>query len=237
MDALLEIIALHVRDAEAAQAGGADRIEVCARMDLDGMSPDPSEVRALVRACDIPARVMLRLSEGFGTTGGELARLQGLAGDYLGAGAEGVVFGFLSRDLDIDIEACEQLAGALDGRPWTFHRAIDHALSVRRAWRAVLSLPGLDTVLTAGSALGVEHGQQDLCDLAVADGQVAHLVMAGGGLRAEHVPWLLRAGIRKFHVGSSVRPGGSWDKAHVDPDYVRSWRTLLDDHARRLRPA
>ena len=88
---------------------------------------------------------------------------------------------------------------------------------------------------TSASAVGVyAHAHEAL---AVADGQVAHLVMAGGGLRAEHVPWLLRAGIRKFHVGSSVRPGGSWDKAHVDPDYVRSWRTLLDDHARRLRPA
>ena len=65
-------------------------------------------------------------------------------------------------------------------------------------------LPGVDTVLTAGSALGVEHGQQNLCDLAVADGQVAHLVMAGGGLRAEHVPWLLRAGIRIYEYRATM---------------------------------
>jgi copper homeostasis protein len=34
--------------------------------------------------------------------------------------------------------------------------------------------------------------------------------------------------VRKFHVGSRVRPGGSW-KAYVDASMVRSWRTLVDD--------
>ena len=52
--------------------------------------------------------------------------------------------------------------------------------------------------------------------------------MAGGGLAADHVPWLARAGVSKFHVGSKVRPGGSW-KAYVDAALVRSWRTLVDD--------
>jgi hypothetical protein len=32
-----------------------------------------------------------------------------------------------------------------------------------------------------------------------------------------------------MHLGASVRPGGSWTKAHVDPAFVRSWRLLLDD--------
>ena len=58
--------------------------------------------------------------------------------------------------------------------------------------------------------------------------------MAGGGLEPEHVPWLARAGIRAFHVGSSVRPDRSWDKAYVDPGYVRSWRLLVDDNTTRM---
>ena len=66
------------------------------------------------------------------------------------------------------------------------------------------------------------------------------LVLAGGGLRGEHVPWLSRAGVRQFHVGSTVRPGGSWTKSYVDPAHVRSWRMLLDDaveHAEVVRRA
>jgi copper homeostasis protein len=89
-------------------------------------------------------------------------------------------------------------------------------------------MPRLDTVLTAGSARGVSAGLDDLCRRASDDAEVARLMMAGGGLVADHVPWLARAGVRKFHVGSRVRPSGSW-KAYVDPSMVRSWRTLVDD--------
>jgi copper homeostasis protein len=53
-------------------------------------------------------------------------------------------------------------------------------------------------------------------------------VMAGGGLTAEQVPWLLQAGVRQVHLGNQVRPGGS-AKAYVDAGYVRSWRSLVDD--------
>lgn len=236
-EGLLEVIVLHLADAEAAQAGGADRVEVCARMDLDGMSPAPADVRAIVRGTDLPVRVMLRLSEGFATTGGEVTRLAGLAGDYLSAGAEGVVLGFLNADLDIDLGVCASLVDAIDTAPWTFHRAIDHTLDTERAWRQLRTLPGLDSVLTAGSALGVDTGQDDLVRRATTDPESARLMLVGGGLRAEHVPWLLRAGVRKFHLGASVRPDRSWGKAYVDPAFVRSWRTLLDDHVRRLRTA
>ncbi|MEJ7629777.1 MAG: copper homeostasis protein CutC, partial [Nocardioidaceae bacterium] len=64
-------------------------------------------------------------------------------------------------------------------------------------------------------------------------------VVAAGGLRAESVPWLVQAGVTRIHLGASVRPGGSWDKAHVDAGFVRSWRLLLDSavgHGRGQSP-
>ena len=75
-------------------------------------------------------------------------------------------------------------------------------------------------------------GYDDLLATAEADPAVASLMMPGGWLSAEHVPWLVRAGVRQFQVASSVRPGGSW-KAHVDAAHVRSWRMLLDDASDR----
>ena len=89
-------------------------------------------------------------------------------------------------------------------------------------------------MLTAGSSLDVGHGL-DALTVRAADPDTARLVMAGGGLEAEHVPWLARAGVRAFHVGSSVRPDRSWDKAYVDPGYVRSWRLLVDDNLAKAR--
>lgn len=228
MGSLLEVVALHPADAEAAQDGGADRLELCAAMDLDGLCPPVSTVSAIRRSTDLPLRVMLRLTDSFTTSGAELGRLSGLAGSYLSAGADGFVLGFLTPDNEIDTEAVATLVSTFEGTPWTFHRAIDAVLEPRPAWRALRTLPGLDCVLTAGSVRGVGHGLDDLCLRAKADPQVAAVTMAGGGLRSEHVPWLYGSGIRSFHIGSSARPDRSWTKAYVDPGFVRSWRTLLD---------
>ena len=88
-------------------------------------------------------------------------------------------------------------------------------------------LPGLDSVLTAGSPRGVSEGLDDLVQRARADRFARTVIMAGGGLPPEHVPWLARAGVRAFHLAGR-RPRGSW-KAYVDADLVRTWRTLIDD--------
>jgi copper homeostasis protein len=196
-------------------------------------------VSSICRETDVPVRVMLRLNDGLTTTGGELSRLVGLGEDYLSTGAAGVAFGFLTADLEVDVEVCAYLADRLPEVPWTFHRAVDSALSTDRAWRQLGGLPGLDSVLSAGSVRGLDAGCDELTDRAAADPEVARLLMAGGGLRGEHIPWLTRAGVRRFHVGSSARPGGSWTKSYVDTGHVRAWRMLLDDsveHAEGRRP-
>jgi copper homeostasis protein len=235
--ALLEVVVQHPRDVPGADEGGADRLFVVGDVEAGGLSPEPSTVSAVCKESEVPVRVMLRLNDGLSTTGGELSRLVGLGEDYLAVGATGLSFGFLTTDLEIDVEVCSYLADRLPQVPWTFHRAIDSALSTDRAWRQVAGLPGLDAVLSAGSVRGLEAGCDELVDRARSDASVARLLMAGGGLRGEHVPWLARAGVRQFHVGSTVRPGGSWTKSYVDPAHVRSWRMLVDDAVERAEAA
>lgn len=224
---MLEVIALHAGDAERAEAGGADRIELVGTMDDGGLSPEPALVDKVRRATSIQIRPMVRLRAGFGTDGGEAVRLKGLISSYLDAGADGVVLGFLNGHSGVDVEVVTELVGDGDW-PWTFHRAIDHCLDADKAWKALLGLPRLDQVLTAGSVRGVEHGLDDLIARVASDERIVQLVMPGGGLKAEHVPWLVRAGVRAFHIGSPARPGGSF-KAWVDSELVSTWRTLVDD--------
>lgn len=227
MTALLEVIVRHGPDAERAEAGGADRLELVGSMEHGGLSPEPALVAQVRQATSLPVRVMLRLREGYGTDGGELVRLQGLAGAYESAGADGLVLGFLNGHTEVDVGVVEALVG--EGRTgWTFHRAVDACISTDRAWRELRHLPGLDAVLTAGSARGVAEGLDELVRRAQQDPFARRVVMAGGGLQPEHVPWLVRAGIRAFHIGSSARPLGSW-KAYLDAELVQTWRTLLDE--------
>lgn len=228
MSGLLEVLALHASDAQRAEEGGADRIHLIGS--LDGMSPEPSLVEKVRDATSIQIRVMLRLRDGFGTDGAEVVRLRGLAASYADAGADGMVMGFLNGHGEIDAEVLGALL--MDGDwPWTCDRAVDSALDTDRAWRTLLTLPRLDQVQTAGSARNLEHGFDDLLARARADHRIARRIVASGELQAEHVPWLVRAGVRSFHIAAAARPLGSW-KAYVDPDLVHSWRTLIDSEIR-----
>ena len=234
MSGTLEVRVLGAHDAVPAEAGGADRLELVGDPDDGGLSPEPRAVAAVRARTNIHLRPVVRLRAGYSTDGGELVRLRGLVAAYLDAGADGLVLGFLNGLGEVDAEV---IGALLDGFscPWTFSRAFDTVLDTDEAWRAVVRLPGIDGVRTAGSARALEHGLDDLVRRARADARVAALVVADGELHPDHVPWLARAGVRQFHVADQVRPGGS-RKAYVDEGLVRSWRRLVDTevaHARR----
>lgn len=231
MTGLLEVVVLHAADAERAEAGGADRLELTSSL-TDGLSPEPALVGPVRRATSLPIRVVLRLRQGYTTDGAEVARLKGLLSSYRAVGADGVVLGFLNGHSEVDTNVVTEIVGEHLDLPWTFHRAVDACISSSRAWRDLRMLPGLDQVLTAGSARSVSEGLDDLVARAQADGFARRVMMAGGGLLAEHVPWLARAGLRAFQIGAAARPLGSV-KAYVDPGLVRTWRNLIDHSIRR----
>jgi copper homeostasis protein len=231
---VLEVAVAHERDVAGAVEGGADRLHVVGpAIDGRSLSPEIATVSAVSRETEVPVFVLLRLNQTWTTTGGELTRLIGLAEDYLSVGAGGLSFGFLDADLEIDTEVCTLLATSLANVPWTFHDAMDDALDPRRSWRRLVGLPGLVNVRSAGSPRGMGEGYDDLLATAEADPAVAALLMPGGGLLAEQVPWLVRAGVRAFHVDEQTRPGGS-RKAYVDAALTRSWRLLLNDAMERI---
>ncbi|MEU6096625.1 copper homeostasis protein CutC [Streptomyces sp. NPDC047079] len=224
--AVLEVIALGPEDAVAAQAGGADRLELVTDIAADGLTPPVAVFAGIRAAVDIPLRVMLRKRDGFAA--GDTGALVRAARELRAAGADEFVLGFLGEDGGPDLDPVERLLTELDGCRWTFHRAIDHA-SDRDALRKQLAdLPGLDTYLTAGSAHGVDDGLPTLVAEAARGGEPGYTqrLMVGGGLRLAHVPPLRAAGVDAFHIGGAARPDG-WT-APVSAQAVREWRTALD---------
>ncbi|WP_225796101.1 copper homeostasis protein CutC [Streptomyces aculeolatus] len=226
---LLEVIALNAADAAAAEAGGADRLELVTDMAADGLTPSRETVAAVRAAVEIPVRVMLRAEDGFAA--GDAEALAARARALRAEGAEEFVLGFLDEAGGPDLAAVGRLLEAVGGGcRWTFHRAIDRAADRDTLRKQLAGLPGLDTYLTAGSAKGVADGLGVLVDEAAraAAGQPGYeaRIMAGGGLTASHVPRLRAAGLDAFHVGGAVRPEG-WS-GPVSPESVAEWRTLLD---------
>ncbi|QYX79233.1 copper homeostasis protein CutC [Streptomyces akebiae] len=229
--ALLEVIALDAEDAVAAQAGGADRLELVADMAADGLTPTVATFVEVQAAVDIPVRVMLRLADGFAA--GRVDALVRVACDLRAAGAEEFVLGFLGEDGGPDLDAVERVVAELDGRSWTFHRAIDRAADRDALRKQLADLPGLDTYLTAGSAQGVDDGLPVLLAEAARRGEPGYTqrLMIGGGLRLEHIPRLRAARVDAFHIGGAARPYG-WT-APVAAEAVRDWREALDARVAR----
>lgn len=225
--AVLEVIALDIEDAVAAQAGGADRLELVTDMAADGLTPSAETVAAIRAAVDIDLRVMLRLADGFAA--GDVDRLTRLAGRLREAGATEFVLGFLDPAGDVDLYAVERIAGVLHGCRWTFHRAIDRAADRDALRKQLGDFPGLDTYLTAGAAGGVDEGMTVLLAEARRRGEPGYeqQLLVGGGLRLEHVPGLLAAGIDAFHIGGAARPSG-W-AGPVSAEAVAEWRRVLGD--------
>ncbi|MER7404010.1 copper homeostasis protein CutC [Streptomyces sp. NPDC000070] len=224
--AVLEVIALGVEDAVAAQAGGADRLELVTDMAADGLTPSAATVAGIRRAVDISLRVMLRLADGFAA--GDVDRLVRVAGELREAGADEFVLGFLDAGGGVDLAAVERVVGALDGCPWTFHRAIDRAADRDALRKQLDGMPGLDTYLTAGAVGGVDDGLAVLLAEAGRSGEPGYeqQLLVGGGLRLEHVPVLRGAGVEAFHIGGAVRPG-SWGEP-VSVEAVAEWRAVVD---------
>ncbi|MEV4949991.1 copper homeostasis protein CutC [Streptomyces sp. NPDC053755] len=224
--AVLEVIALDEGDAVAAQAGGADRLELVTDMAADGLTPSLTGFRTIRAAVDIPLRVMLRLTDGFAA--GDVDALVARASELREAGADEFVLGFLTAHGDVDLVAVERLIAVLEGCRWTFHRAVDRAADRDALRKQLADLPGLDTYLTAGAATGVDDGLPVLKAEAARAGEPGYepRILVGGGLRLDHLPGLRAAGLDAFHIGGAARPNG-WTHP-VSTDAVRTWREAID---------
>ncbi|MEU3751765.1 copper homeostasis protein CutC [Streptomyces olivoreticuli] len=226
---ILEVIALTPEDAVAAQAGGADRLELVTDMAADGLTPAVGTFAAVRAAVSLPVRVMLRAADGFSAgTAAELSALCESARALAAEGADEFVLGFLTDDGRADLTAVAALADAVGPRArWTFHRAIDRAADRDALRKQLVDFPGLDTYLTAGSASGVDDGIATLLAEAGRSDEPGYepRILVGGGLQLKHVPVLLGAGITGFHIGGAARPSG-WAEG-VSAEAVAIWREAV----------
>ncbi|MGP3951717.1 copper homeostasis protein CutC [Streptomyces sp. 7N604] len=228
---ILEVIALGVDDAVAAEAGGADRLELVTDMAADGLTPSRETFAAVRAAVDIPLRVMLRSAatarSGERCTAAELHALCAEAEALRAEGADEFVLGFLDHEGHPDLVAVEMIVAVIEPCPWTFHRAIDRAAHRDELRKQLAGLPGLDAYLTAGSQTGVDDGMPVLLAEAARAGEPGYeaRILVGGGLRLDHLPRLRAGGIDAFHIGGAARPAG-WAST-VSAAAVEHWREAL----------
>ena len=208
MSYLLEVCADSVRSAVEAQAGGADRIELCSGLVIGGLSPSAAMFEQVKKNVDIPVRVLLRPRFGdFCYDGYEFETLKEEVCLFREAGADGVVIGILKPDGRLDTDRMKELVECAKSesksgkRPCavTFHRAFDVCRNPYEALRQCIEL-GIDTILTSGQKDSAWNGRELLKELVrEAAGEIE--ILAGAGISPEVIGKLADyAGVTSFHM-------------------------------------
>jgi len=199
---LLEVAANSVASALAAQEGGAGRIELCAALELGGLTPSHGQIVLARDHLRIPLYVLIRPRAGdFLYDDDECATMLRDIEACVALGCDGVVLGVLDADGDVDRRRCAELIGAASGLGVTFHRAIDVSRDPLQSLEDAIAL-GCERVLSSGAQPSAPQGSSLLHDMVQRSaGRI--IVMPGAGVAADNVAALRAAtGAREFHASA-----------------------------------
>lgn len=202
MNYTFEICANSADSCVAAQAGGAQRVELCAAMPEGGTTPSYGQIRVARKLIDIRLHVIIRPRGGdFLYTPSELDIMEEDIRMARRAGADGVVFGCLTPDGDLDMGAMKRLMKASEGMAVTFHRAFDYVRNPEQTLEELIGM-GVDRVLTSGQQPTALQGAELLRKLTEqAGGRI--VIMPGCGVNEKNIAELAaRTGASEFHFSA-----------------------------------
>ena len=198
----VEICANSVKDCLIAQSLGAHRIELVSASYLGGLTPNLSVLdMVLERGVVLPIMAMVR-PRGGGFCYNDLEKEQMFreAKELLKHGANGLVFGFLTENNEIDWLATEKMIELCDkyNAESVFHRAFDCASNPEYNIQRLIGL-GCTRILTSGLANNVKRGTKLIKLFQEKYGQ--HIeILVGSGITSDNVDKILeKTGVEQIH--------------------------------------
>ena len=204
-----EICANSVESCLAAQEGGADRVELCAGIPEGGTTPSYGEIKlARKLLTKTKLHVIIRPRGGdFLYTPLELERMEEDIRICHELGVDGVVFGCLTEEGEIDREANRRLVELARPMSVTFHRAFDRTADPMKALEDIISL-GCNRILTSGQQPKAIDG---ISLLAQPEKKLKEYplppiqLLAGSGVNEENIRQIFDAtGIHEYHFSARV---------------------------------
>jgi len=170
-----------------AKQSGADRVEICGRLETGGMTPDYEIVKTMCEQLIIPVRVMIRSTEeGFEADEFNLQEMLQSIDHFKNLSIDGFVIGVMKNNA-IDREAMRQIINHTSPLPVTFHKAIDESEKLAEDVRWLNEFQEIDTILTSGGALKANEGAAKILEMK----SLFHgTIMAGGKILPGQLPAL-----------------------------------------------
>lgn len=200
--AKLEICAGSVESVIAARNGGAARVELCAALEVGGITPSKGFIARARRVQGIDLNVIIRPRGGdFLYDEEEAACMIEDIRTCKELGADGVVIGALTADGDIDTALCSRLIAAAQGMSITFHRAFDMCRNPQKALEDIISM-GCHRLLTSGQAATAYEGIPLIKEL-VQQARGRIIIMPGCGVNSHNAADILQAtGAVEIHASA-----------------------------------
>lgn len=202
---VLEIACDGIESAIAAQNGGANRIELFSATLEGGLTPSAGLIRAAKSTTHIPVYVMIRPRGGdfvysdveFETMKWDIAYCKQL-------NCEGIVFGVLTADGEIDIERNTELLKLCHPMKATFHRAFDLLKDPLESLEKLIGL-GFERVLSSGQKASASEGKE-LLKQCVSHAKSRIIIMPGVGINSGNIKALYdHTAAREFHASAKMK--------------------------------
>ena len=208
----LEICVDDLRGLQIANDADVDRIELCSALDQGGLTPTP-ELISQARQADVPIYAMIRPRGGnFVYDIPEIDAMVAAIQTMKSAGFAGAVFGALTPQHTLDLNAMQRLCHAARGMDITLHRAVDVSANPVDCVEIANNL-GISRILTSGGAPTAPEGVETLRKMMRSAGGAVD-IMAGSGITHETVTKVLQAGLRHVHASWRM-PCSSCEKTHI----------------------
>ncbi|MBN2172677.1 MAG: copper homeostasis protein CutC [Bacteroidales bacterium] len=197
---LIEVCAAHVQSALEAQKGGAKRVELCDNLYEGGTTPSYAAIRLAREKLNIGLNIMIRPRGGdFCYSDLEFEIIKEDIAVCKKLGADGVVFGILLPDGNIDLDRTKTLVDMANPLNITFHRAFDMTPDPFRALEEIIGL-GIHRILTAGQQNTVPEGI-DLIKKLVENAKGRIIIMPGSGINEANIRQIRDStGATEFHL-------------------------------------
>lgn len=198
---MIEICCGSYEDALNAYNGGAKRIELNSALHLGGLTPSLASLKMTKANTNLTVICMVRpRGAGFCYSKSEYRQMLIEAKDLLETGADGLAFGFLHENHEIDIERTREMVDLCKKYHKTavFHRAFDCVNDPYKSIEILIDL-GVDRLLTSGLKAKAMDGIELIKDLQAKYGDKIE-ILAGSGVNAGNAQEIVEiAKINQIH--------------------------------------